>query len=62
MPHGLDDPEFLADAIEHALKTALAPVVKRLRELETKWGESWNDPQALRARLAVLETRTAPSA
>ena len=48
-----DDELALADVIETIIRAALAPVVERLRAVETVGG----DVGALRERLAVLESR-----
>lgn len=51
-PHTPDDPAQLADALEVALKQALAPLVRRIRELET----STADLAAIRETIAHLES------
>jgi|SRR5215831_8251778 len=48
-----DDVLELVDAVEHAVKTALAPVVGRLRALETSAAEL----AGARERIAALEAR-----
>ena len=47
-----DDPAGTVDAIETAIPLALAPLVKRLRELETATA----DVGALREKIAALES------